>query len=119
MWCPNPQLKDYHWIILFIQETKLAKQNELQSVLNHKQEEVLSLKEKVEVLEAQVKSHEQSRDHLEANLRLAEEVYTITWSHDITWITSVWSGKETVAGTVTNYKTSWGQWHRCWPVRHK
>ena len=43
-------------------------------MLNHKQEEVLSLQEKVEVLEAQVRSRQQSRDRLATDLQLTEEV---------------------------------------------
>lgn len=45
-------------------------------MVNHKTHEVLSLKEKVEVLEAQVRSREKSRDRLAINLQLAEEVYS-------------------------------------------
>ena len=52
----------------------MVEQKELQNVLNHKQEEVLSLQEKVEVLEAQVRSRQQSHDRLATDLQLAEEV---------------------------------------------
>ena len=55
-------------------------------MLNDKQEEVLSLKEKVEVLKAQVRSCQESRDHLAANLQLAEEVIELcdhVTSHEI------------------------------------
>ena len=52
----------------------MVEQKELQNVLNHKQEEVLGLQEKVEVLEAQVRSQQQSRDRLATDLQLAEEV---------------------------------------------
>ena len=59
----------------------MVEQKELQNVLNHKQEEVLSLQEKVEVLEAQVRSRQQSRDRLATDLQLAEEVVVRRCDH--------------------------------------
>ena len=44
-------------------------------------EEVSSLKEKVQILEAQMRARQQSRDYLATNLQLAEEVATELYDH--------------------------------------